>query len=59
MPYMWKSYLIILSSVAFQDLLGGSDSKEFTCNAGDLCLIPRLERSLEKEQLQYSVLEIQ
>ena len=34
-----------MSSVAFQDFLGGSDSKEFACSAGDLCLIPRLERS--------------
>ena len=34
-----------MSSVAFQDFPGGSDSKESACNPGDLGLIPRLERS--------------
>ena len=40
--------------------LGGSDSKEFTCNAGDLGLISGLGRSPGKENgypLQYSDLE--
>ena len=30
------------------DFLGGSDSKESACNAGDLGLIPGLEDPLEK-----------
>ena len=40
--------------------LGGSDSKEFACNVGDLGLIPGLGRSPGKENsypLQYSDLE--
>ena len=39
---------------------GGSDSKEFTCNAGDLGSIPRLGRSPRGghgNPLQYSCLE--
>ena len=37
---------------------GGSDSKESTCNAGDLGLTPGLGRSLEKGMVtQYSYLE--
>jgi len=39
---------------------GGSDGKEFTCNAGDLGLIPGSERSPGKGNgypLQYSCLE--
>ena len=39
---------------------GGSDSKESACNAGDLGLIPGLERSLGEGNsypLQYSDLE--
>ena len=43
-----------------EGLPGGSDGKEFTCNAGDLGLIPGLERfiSLEKEMaLQHSCRE--
>ena len=39
---------------------GGSDGKEFTCNAGDLGLIPRLGRSPGEghgNPLQYSCLE--
>ena len=39
---------------------GGSDGKESACNAGDLCLIPGLERSPERGHgnlLQYSCLE--
>ena len=45
------------------DLLGfpgGSEGKESTCNAGDLCSIPGLGRSLEEGKghlLQYSDLE--
>ena len=39
---------------------GGSDGKEFTCNTGDLGLIPRLGRSPGEghgNPLQYSCLE--
>ena len=39
---------------------GGSDGKESACNAGDLCLIPGLGRSLGEGNgypLQYSCLE--
>ena len=39
---------------------GGSDGKEFACNAGDLDLIPGLRRSLGEGNgypLQYSCLE--
>ena len=39
---------------------GGSDSKESTCNVGDLSLIPRLGRSPgggHSNPLQYSFLE--
>ena len=35
----------------------GSAGKEFTCNAGDLGLIPRLERSPGEDTVQYSGLE--
>ena len=35
---------------------GGSDSKESTCNAGDLGLIPRLGRTLEEGMATHSVL---
>ena len=41
-------------------LLGGSDGKEFSWNAGDLGSVPRLERSSGEENdkpLQYSCLE--
>ena len=41
-------------------LPGGSDGKEFACNAGDPGLIPWLGRSPEEENhnpLQYSCLE--
>ena len=33
---------------------GGSDGKEFACNAGDLGLIPGLEDPLEKEMATHS-----
>jgi len=39
---------------------GGSDGKEFACNAGDLCSIPGLERSPGEGNgypLQYPCLE--
>ena len=39
---------------------GASDGKEFAFNAGDLCLIPRLERFPEEGNgypIQYSCLE--
>ena len=38
---------------------GSSDGKEFTCNAGDLCLIPEWEDPLEKGEGngQYSGME--
>ena len=41
-------------------VLGGSDGKEFACNAGDLSLIPALGISPEEgsgNPLQYSCLE--
>ena len=43
-----------------KDFPGGSDSKEFACNAGDLGLTPGLGRSSGKGNgnlLQYSCLE--
>ena len=46
--------------MGLQRVPGGSDSKESTCNAGDLCLIPGLGRSPEGghgNPLQYSCLE--
>ena len=42
------------------DFPGGSDDKEFACNAGDLGSIPRLGRSFVEghgNPLQYSCLE--
>jgi len=33
---------------------GSSDGKEFTCNAGDLCLIPEWEDPLEKGMATHS-----
>jgi len=33
---------------------GGSDGKEFTCNAGDIGSIPGQEDPLEKEMVTYS-----
>ena len=45
---------------AIQGFPGGSDGKESTCNAGDLGLIPGLERSPGEWKgypLQYSGLE--
>ena len=33
---------------------GGSESKEYTCAAGDLGSVPRLGRSLEKEMATHS-----
>ena len=44
---------------AARDFPGGSDSKEFTCNAGDLCSVPGLGRSPGEGNsypLQYSCL---
>ena len=38
------------TALAFSGLPGGSDSKESTCNAGDLDSILGLERFLEKER---------
>ena len=46
--------------VLFMDLLGGSDSKESACNAGDLGSVPELGRSPGEgngNPLQYSCLE--
>jgi len=34
--------------------IGGSDSKESACNAGEQGFIPRLRRSLEKGMAPYS-----
>ena len=50
----------VLQSMGLQRVPGGSDSKESTCNVGDLCLIPGLGRSPEGghgNPLQYSCLE--
>ena len=33
---------------------GSADDKEFTCNAGDLCLIPEWEDPLEKGMATHS-----
>ena len=47
-------------ALSFLGFLGGSDSKESTCNAGDLGSIPGLGRSPGEETgypLQYSCLE--
>ena len=49
-----------LTTLVFSGFPGGSDSKESTCNVGDLGSIPGLERSLGGGQgnpLQYSCLE--
>ena len=49
-----------LPTRVFMGFPGGSDSKEFTCKAGDLGFIPRLRRSLGVgygNSLQYSCLE--
>ena len=49
-----------LPTPVFLGLPGGSDGKEFTCNAGDLAWIAGLGRSLDGGQgnpLQYSCLE--
>ena len=46
-----------MTSLAYLDFLGGSDSKESTCNAGDLGSIPGSGRSPGEENgnpLQYS-----
>ena len=54
-PY--NSYFTISVEKGF---LGGSDGKEFTCNAGNLGSIPGLGRSLgggHSNPLQYSFLE--
>jgi len=49
-----------ISSCLYMGFLGGSDGKESACNAGDLGLIPGLERSSGEghgNPLQYSCLE--
>ena len=46
-------YIVILSSRAFP---GGSDGKEFACNAGDPGSIPGLVGPLEKEMATHSSL---
>ena len=40
----------------FKSFLGGSDSKESACNAGDPGLIPRLGRSLKRMATHSSIL---
>ena len=50
-----------LLTPVFLDFPGGSDSKEFACNVGDLGSIPELGRSFgggHGNPLQYSCLEI-
>ena len=37
---------------------GGSDGKEFACNAGDVGLIPGLEDPLEKEMATHSSIPV-
>ena len=37
--------LILAITIIIKASFGGSDSKESTCNAGDMCLISGLERS--------------
>jgi len=54
----WKSDRLPTS--VFLGFLGGSDGKEFTCNAGDLGSIPGLKRSPgegNSNPFQYSCLE--
>ena len=49
-----------MTSPAYLDFLGGSDSKESTCNAGDLGSIPGLQRSYGEghiNPLLYSYME--
>ena len=49
-----------MSLISTKGLSGGSDGKDSACNAGDLGLIPGLERSHgggHGNQLQYSCLE--
>ena len=49
-----------ITTPVFLGFLGGSDSKESTCNVGDLGSIPELGRSPGEEHgnpLQYSSLE--
>ena len=48
-----------LPTPVFLGFFGGSRGKESACNAGDLCSIPGLGRSLEERKgyLQYSDLE--
>ena len=57
MPVRWgppvHDKLIMMGKGAW-GFPGGSDSKESACNAGDLGLIPRSERSLEKEIATHS-----
>ena len=49
---MWNLLKFILGSFP-----GGSDSKESTCNAGDLGSIPGLADALEKGMATYCCLE--
>ena len=58
---MGTNLSLLMKEKCFPDSFpDGSDSKEFSCNAGDLGLIPRLGRSLGRghgNPLQYSGLE--
>ena len=71
-PAMWETWVFNpwfgkipwrrdrLPTSVFMNFPGGSDGKEFACNAGDLGLIPGLRRSLGGRHcnpLQYSYLE--
>ena len=49
--YMWVDCIYFCYFLGFP---GGSDGKEFVCNAGDLGSIPGLGRSLEKEVVTHS-----
>ena len=43
-----------MGSSGKRGFLGGSDGKESACNAGDLCTIPGLGKSPEKELATHS-----
>ena len=46
--HLWeKSHLVMVYDTGFP---GGSDGKEFACNAEDMGLIPALERAFGEEK---------
>ena len=48
--------LVFANFSVFERLPGGSASKEFACNAGDLGLTPGLGRSPEKRNCYFGIL---